>query len=140
MDIRAILVKLDLTGDNPIREEGSKLDIQANRLGTPFNHTGTQVRQQLILASQLVILISLLPILLNQEDILEQVPSNLVQVACHTQPSLLKGCLVSFTQQIFIPLDLQLVRVDIHNTMQANQPTLLPAQHFHLQLLPSTLL
>ena len=140
MDIRAILVKLDLTGDNPIREEGSKLDIQANQWDTPVSQLGTLVSLQHTLANQLVILTSLLPILHNLEDILEPVLPLLVQGACHTQPSLLKGCLVSFTQQIFIPLDLQLVRVDIHNTMQANQPTLLPAQHFHLQLLPSTLL
>ena len=70
MDIRAILVKLDLTGDNPIREEGSKLDIRANQLGTLVNQLVTPVSQQLTPANQLVILTSLLPILLNQEDML----------------------------------------------------------------------
>ena len=140
VDIRAILVKLDLTGGKPIREEGSKLDIQANQLGIPINQLCTLVSQQHTLANQLVILTSLLPILHNLEDILESVQSNLVQGACHTQPSLLKGCLVCFTQQILIPLDLQLVTVGINNTMQPNQPTLLPVQHFHPQHLPSTLL
>lgn len=140
VDIRAILVKLDLTGGNLAGEEGSKLDIQANQWDTPVSQLGTLVSLQHTLANQLNILTSLLPILHNLEDILELVLPLLVQGACHTQPSLLKGCLVCFTQQILIPLDLQLVKVDTCNIMQPNQPTLLQVQHFHPQHLPSTLL
>jgi len=116
------------------------LDIQANLLGTPVNQLGTQVSQQPTTANQLGILTSLLPILHNLEDILKPMLSILVQGACHTLPSLLKGCLVCFTQQIRISLDLHLVKVGINNSMQANQPILLPTKHSHPQLPHSTLL
>ena len=70
MDIRANLVKLEFTGGILLREEGSKLDIRANQLGTLVNQLDTPVSQQLTPANQLVIPTSLLPILLNQEDML----------------------------------------------------------------------
>jgi len=105
------------------------LDIQAKLLGTPVNQLGTQVSQQPTIANQLGILISLLPILHNLEDILKPILSILVQEVCHIQLSLLKGCLVCFTQQILI-----------NNSMQANQSILLLAQHSHPQLPHSTLL
>ena len=116
------------------------MDIQANLLGTPVNQLGTLVSQQPTIANQLDILISQSTILHNLEDILKPILSILVQGACHTQPSLLRGCLVCFTQQILISLDLQLVKVGINNSMQANQPILLPTKHSHPQLPHSTLL
>lgn len=110
------------------------MDIQAKE-------SGTLVSQQLSPISQLAILTSLLPILHNQEDILLQpMLAFLVQGACHIQPSLLKGCLVCFIQQILISLDLHLARVATNNTIQASNPTLLPVQHSHPRHLPSTLL
>ena len=109
------------------------MDIQAKQ-------SGILVSQQLSPISQLAILTSLLPILHNQEDILLQpMLAFLVQGACHIQPSLLKGCLVCFIQEI-ISLDLLLARVATNNTIQASNPTLLPVQHSHPRHLPSTLL
>jgi len=114
------------------------LDIQVNLLGTPANQLDTLVSQQPTIANQLGILTSLLPILHYLLDILKPMLFNLFKGACHTQPSLLKGCLVCFTQQILISLDLQLDKVGINNSMQANQPILL--QHSQPQLPHSTLL
>ena len=109
------------------------MDIQAKQ-------SGILVSQQLSPISQLAILTSLLPILHNQEDILLQpMLAFLVQGACHIQPSLLKGCLVCFIQEI-ISLDLLLARVATNNTIQGSNPTLLPVQHSHPRHLPSTLL
>jgi len=116
------------------------LDIQTSQLATLVNQLDTPVSHQLTLVNQLVILTSLLPILHNQEDILQQMLSILFQGACHTQPNLLRGCLVYSTQQILIPLDPQLVKVAINNSIQVNHPILLPVQHSHPQHLPSTLL
>ena len=70
VEIRANLVRLEFTGGILLREEGSKLDIRANQLGTLVNQLVTPVSQQLTPANQLVIPTSLLPILLNQEDML----------------------------------------------------------------------
>merc|ERR1712130_971511 len=139
-DIRANLVKLEHTRVNLAREEEFKLDIQTSQLATLVNQLVTPVSHQLTLVNQLVILTSLLPILHNQEDILQQMLSILFQGACHTQPNLLRGCLVYSTQQILIPLDPQLVKVAINNSIQANHHILLPVHHSHPQHLPSTLL
>ena len=116
------------------------MDIQTSRLATLVNQLDTPVSHQLTLANQLVILTSLLPILHNQEDVLQQMLAILFQGGCHTQPNLLRGCLVCSTQQILIPLDLQLVKVANSNSIQVNHPILLPVQHSHPQHLPSTLL
>jgi len=116
------------------------LDIRTSRLATLVNQLDTPVSHQLTPVNQLVILTSLLPILHNQEDILQQMLSILFQEACHTQHNLLRGCLVCSTQQILIPLDLQLVKVAINNSIPVNHPILLPVQHSHPQHLPSTLL
>ena len=140
VEIRANLVRLEFTGGILLREEGSKLDIRANQLGTLVNQLVTPVSQQLTPANQLVIPTSLLPILLNQEDMLPRsMLATLVQGACHTQPSLLKGCLECSTHQVLIPLDLHF-KVATNNTTQTNQATLLPVQLSHPQHLLSTLL
>ena len=102
------------------------MDIQAKQ-------SGTLVSQQLSPISQLAILTSLLPILHNQEDILLQpMLAFLVQGACHTQASLLKGCLECSTHQVLIPLDL-------HFKVATNN-ILLPVQLSHPQHPLSTLL
>ena len=102
------------------------MDIRANQLDTLVNQLDTT-------AKQLVILTSLLPILHNQEDILLQpMLAFLVQGACHTHPSLLKGCLVCFTQPILMSLDQHLVKVATNNTMQTNHPTHSHPQHHPL--------
>ena len=109
------------------------MDIRANQLDTLVNQLDTPVSQQLTPAKQLVILTSLLPILPNQEDILQSMLAILVQGACYTHPSLLKGCLVCFTHQVL--LDLQLAKVDTNNTMQTNHPTHSHPQHHPLSTL-----
>jgi len=105
------------------------LDIRANQLDTLVNQLDTPVSQQLTPAKQLVILTSLLPILPNQEDILQPMLAILVQGACHTHPSLLKGCLVCFTQPN------HLAKVATTNTMQTNHPTHSHPQHHPLSTL-----
>jgi len=142
VEIRANLVKLELTGGTLLREEGSKLDIRANQLGTlvnqldtPVNQLDTPASQQLTPANQLVILTSLLPILHNQEDILLlPMLAILVQGACHTQPSLLKGCLVCSTHQVLIPLDLHF-KVATNNILLPVQLQLSHPQHLLSTLL-----
>jgi len=111
------------------------LDIRANQLDTLVNQLDTPVSQQLTPAKQLVILTSLLPILPNQEDILQPMLAILVQGACHTHPSLLKGCLVCFTQPILMSLDQHLAKVATNNTMQTNRPTHSHPQHQPLSTL-----
>jgi len=105
------------------------LDIRANQLDTLVNQLDTPVSQQLTPAKQLVILTSLLPILPNQEDILQTMLAILLQGACHTHPSLLKGCLVCFTQPN------NLAKVATNNTMQTNHPTHSHPQHHPLSTL-----
>jgi len=132
VDIMAILVKLELTwGTLVSREEGYKLDIQVNQLDTLVNQLDTPISQQVTLVNQpAVIRTNLLHILHNQQDfLLQSMQATLVLGAFHTQPSRPKGCLVCFTHQVL--LDLQLAKVDTNNTMQANHPILLPVQHSH---------
>jgi len=134
VDIMANLVKLDLTwGTLVSREEGCKLDIQINQWDTLVNLLDTQISQQVTQVNQqVVILTNLLHILHNQQDFLLQLmQATLVLGAFHTQPSRRKGCLVCFTHQVL--LDLQLAKVDTSNTMQANHPILLPVQRSHPQ-------
>merc|ERR1711974_353025 len=77
---------------------------------------------------------------LAKQDLWEvDIRANLVKLEL-TRVNLLRGCLVCSTQQILIPLGLQLVKVAINNSIPVNHPILLPVQHSHPQHLPSTLL